>query len=385
MYSLKDLMRSATRLTQAGGLRQAAEQIQRALKEAGLVGPDSLRPAGFVAPAPADTAPPASGTVLDVDAVEVDAAPTSVADGQGGDFIAGSHSHAGRSLGYKLYVPPGAEGKHLPMVVMLHGCTQDPDDFAAGTGVNELAREQGFYVLYPAQAADANPSRCWNWFKHNHQRRGSGEPAVIASLTQAVIQARGIDPDRVYVAGLSAGGAMAAILADAYPDIFAAAAVHSGLPQGAARDMTGAFTVMKTGIGMVPGPVAQARAASSVPPVPTIVFHGDRDDTVHPLNGENVIATALDAARAHADAGEAPHVTRVEHGAAPHGHSYTRTIHETPDGGVLAEHWLVHGAGHAWSGGRPAGSYTDAAGPDATREMLRFFAACAKAENALVK
>ncbi len=363
--SIRNLMRTASQLTKPGGVRQATEQIQRALKQAGLSGSGLLSPAGGKSPfhpQPAGPVRPPQGDVIDVDAV-----PSST-EAQGDGFTAGTHSHAGRTLGYKLYVPPGFGGKSLPMVVMLHGCTQNPDDFAAGTGMNELAREQGFVVLYPAQEQTANPSRCWNWFKHNHQARGSGEPAVIASLTQTVIKSRAIDPSRVYVAGLSAGGAMAAILADVYPEMFAAVGIHSGLPRGAAQDMPGAFAVMRTGIGRATAPSPNAHPAM---PVPTIVFHGDSDDTVHPLNGESVIATALQAAPVR-------HVTHVEQGAAPRGHRYTRSIHQSPDGQVLAEHWLVHGAGHAWSGGRPQGSYTDAAGPDASREMLRFFAAHGK-------
>ncbi|APW40549.1 hypothetical protein RD110_08185 [Rhodoferax koreense] len=358
--SIHDLMRAASRLTQGGDLQQATENIQRALRQAGLSNPGFSPPGMPVAP------PTTQGTVLDGYVFEVGAAkPTSAkTDAASADFVSGTHSHAGRSLAYKLYVPPGYEGQSLPLVVMLHGCTQNPDDFAAGTGINELAREQGFYVLYPAQAQDANPSRCWNWFKHNHQGRGNGEPGVISNLTQAIVRSHGIDPSRVYVAGLSAGGAMAAILAEAYPEIFAAAGVHSGLPPGAARDMPGAFSVMKTGVS--PAGAARANGASGAA-VPTIVFHGDRDDTVHPLNGQQVVTKALgdDAA---------PASQRQEQGRAPNGRRFTRTVHTAADGRVLAEHWLIHGAGHAWSGGRPQGSYTDGTGPDATREMMRFFA-----------
>lgn len=359
--SIHDLMRAATRLTQGGDLQQATENIQRALKQAGLPGAGLFQPAAPTAPNQVTPGNVLDGYVFEVGATKQAAAKTAAASS---DFIGGTHSHAGRTLSYKLYVPLGFEGQSLPLVVMLHGCTQNPDDFAAGTGINDLAREQGFCVLYPAQSQDANPSRCWNWFKHNHQVRGSGEPAVIASLTQDIVRTRGIDAGRVYVAGLSAGGAMAAILAGAYPEIFAAAGVHSGLPQGAARDMPGAFAVMKTGVSPAAGHRPMAGAANAVP---TIVFHGDRDDTVHPLNGQQVISKALGQ-------GAGPTATRVQQGDVAQGHRYTRTVHTAADGRVVAEHWLVHGAGHAWSGGRPQGSYTDAAGPDATREMLRFFA-----------
>ena len=218
-----------------------------------------------------------------------------------GEFIAGTHTHASLTRHYKLFVPPGAAGRPLPLVVMLHGCTQDPDDFAAGTGMNALAREQGFYVLYPAQAQDANPSRCWNWFKHNHQARDRGETAVIATMTHAVIQAHGIDPERVYIAGLSAGGAMAALVAAAYPEIFAAVGVHSGLPPGAARSLPEGLAAMRAGSGgtVLPAgiPVRMRSKASPPPPselpVPAIVFHGDHDQTVHPRNGEQVVEAVL--------------------------------------------------------------------------------------------
>jgi poly(hydroxyalkanoate) depolymerase family esterase len=235
---------------------------------------------------------------------------------------------------------------------MLHGCTQDPDDFAAGTAMNDLAREQGFLVLYPAQVQHANASRCWNWFKHNHQRRDRGEPALLAGMTRSVMARHAVDPSRVYVAGLSAGGAMAAILGDAYPDLYAAVGVHSGLNPGAATDVKSAFEAMKRG---APGSAAPDRP-------PTIVFHGDRDTTVNPANGEHVVAQHASRATAEGE--------RARSG---NGRDYTRRRYRDAQGRVVAEHWVVHGSGHAWSGGRAAGSYTDARGPDATREMLRFF------------
>jgi poly(hydroxyalkanoate) depolymerase family esterase len=293
-----------------------------------------------------------------------------------GEFTHGTHTHLSQTRRYKLYSPPGNDGRPLPLVVMLHGCTQEPDDFATGTGMNEQAREQAFFVLYPEQSQYANPSRCWNWFKHDHQQRDSGEPALLASMTQAVIRQHDIDAHRVYIAGLSAGGAMAAIVAAAYPEIFAAAGVHSGLPRGAASNVLEALTVMKNG-NAGPGPhsgasrtgTANAMAGRPQMPVPTIVFHGDQDRTVHPRNGEQVIAAALGSSRS-ATVESKP---QVERGASAQGRRYTRSTHRDDRGHALAEHWLLHGAGHAWSGGNAEGSYTDAAGPDATREMLRFF------------
>ena len=197
----------------------------------------------------------------------------------------------------------------LPLVVMLHGCTQYPDDFAAGTRMNELAQEEGFFVLYPAQAPRSNAHKCWNWFTPADQRRGAGEPALIAGMTRHVMQTHRVDTDRVYVAGLSAGGAMAAILAREYPDLFAAAGIHSGVPAGAAHDVASAFAVMKSGQRGGPSlPAAfplgtaalwsSATAASAndaIAPggVPVIVFHGDADATVAPANGDAVVAAAL--------------------------------------------------------------------------------------------
>ena len=255
---------------------------------------------------------------------------------------------------------------------MLHGCTQNPDDFAAGTGMNELAAEGGFFVLYPEQSQGANSSRCWNWFKHNHQARGAGEPAVIAGMVKTVMSQHPIDARRVYVAGLSAGGAMAAILGDAYPDLFAAIGVHSGLPTGAANDATSAFTAMKSGAG--DGSFASILNPSRVKPPavrthrspPTIVFHGDADATVNPVNGEQVLAASL------ADIDDVATLSDTERAIA-NGRHFTRKTYRDANGGVRAEHWTLHGAGHAWSGGRSAGSYADPKGPSASREMSRFF------------
>ena len=241
---------------------------------------------------------------------------------------------------------------------MLHGCTQNSDDFAAGTGMNELAKAQGFYVLYPEQSANANPQRCWNWFKHNHQSRGRGEAALLASMTLAVIQQHGIDSRRVYIAGLSAGGAMAAIVAAAYPEIFAAVGVHSGLAVGAAGNVAEALAAMKSG-------AADIKLASSSRAVPTIVFHGDQDRTVHPRNGDQVSEQMMTALHAGSE-------KSVQQGNSNKGRRFTRTCH-LKDDVKFAELWVLHGAGHAWSGGNATGSYTDPSGPDASSEMLRFF------------
>ncbi|MGT2479918.1 extracellular catalytic domain type 1 short-chain-length polyhydroxyalkanoate depolymerase [Methylobacterium oryzae CBMB20] len=261
---------------------------------------------------------------------------------------------------YKVYVPSGYTGQALPLVVMLHGCTQDPDDFAAGTQMNALAETQSFLVAYPAQSQAANMQRCWNWFAADDQKREGGEPELIAGIARAVIAEFSADPARVYAAGLSAGGAAAAILAATYPDLFAAVGVHSGLACGAARDMPSAFAAMK-GQSAVTGRNRQA--------VPTIVFHGDGDRTVHPDNGDQVLAQA----------GASPGLTEtVTEGTSSGGMAYTRTIRSDASGRPVLEHWRLRGAGHAWSGGSAAGSYTEPRGPDASREMIRFFLAHAQ-------
>jgi poly(hydroxyalkanoate) depolymerase family esterase len=275
---------------------------------------------------------------------------------EGARFEERTFANEAGSRTYKLYIPSGYTGQPVPLVVMLHGCTQAPDDFAAGTRMNELAEEQTFLVAYPAQAQSANVSKCWNWFNAADQQRDRGEPSLIAGITRQIMGDFSVEPGRVYVAGLSAGGAAAAIMGSAYPDLYAAVGVHSGLACGAARDMPSAFAAMRQGGAPQYGGAEQ--------PVPTIVFHGDRDTTVNPVNGDQVIAQS----RAGSDL-----QTTVSRGQAPGGISYTRTVACDDSGHPMLEHWVLHGAGHAWSGGSPSGSYTEPRGPDASREMMRFF------------
>lgn len=330
----QNLMDQATRLTRSGNLTAATAAIQTALR----------------------TGVPAAAAQDDTDIIHVEAWEIKESSISGDAFIAGSFRSSAGQRSYKLYVPPNADQRSLPLVVMLHGCTQDADDFAAGTAMNDAARAQGFYVLYPIQSGRANSQKCWSWFKHNHQQSGRGEPSILAGMTRSVMETYAIDTQRVYVAGLSAGGAMAAILAAAYPDLYAAAGVHSGLAPGIASDLPSALSAMQGR-----GPQAVVSTGSGVP---TIVFHGDRDATVHPDNAQGVAA---------ASAGPTAHVLTNRVPGMNNKRSSTRYTYCNAAGDIVVERWEIHGAGHAWAGGTSQGSYTDRTGPDATAEMLRFF------------
>jgi poly(hydroxyalkanoate) depolymerase family esterase len=401
-------IREATRLTRAGQLQEAVKTIQRTLQDARGVGNDPMdgrspvvrrrlvNGLGFEH-SKDDSGPTA--TRLNRKATPLSKVlhqirreyrgPTPWSDPiydqshditpDGGRFISGSYTNHAGTRGYKLYIPSGYHGQPLPLVVMLHGCTQDPENFAAGTRMNVLAEAQQCFVAYPAQPLAANGSKCWNWFEEAHQQRGRGEPCIIAGLTRQIMDEYRIDARRVYVAGLSAGGAMAMTLAVTYPDLYAAAGIHSGLAYAVAQDLPSAFTAMHGGLG-----TRDIRHTAGSPGtrfyathIPAIVFHGDRDTTVHPGNGDQVVAQCAaphtGGEQVLSQAGGNASQARVERGQAPHGHAYTRTTYHGAGGHPVVEYWLVHDAGHAWSGGSPTGSYTDPMGPDASKEMLRFF------------
>jgi poly(hydroxyalkanoate) depolymerase family esterase len=408
-------MVEATRLTRAGRLTEATALLQRMLR--GKSGPDMTfgtagdnvphkekpqaidatvandktdrsppsrfgidgRPAGSSFASAATTAQPhlfprlspllrlkRPGPVVGLHGLERPT-PVSIPDivPEGGKFVAATYGNPAGSRAFKLYIPSRYHGQPIPLVVMLHGCTQSPDDFAAGTRMNLVAEEHTCLVVYPAQPSEANAAKCWNWFRPSDQRRGQGEPSLIAGITRQVMRDYAVDPERVYIGGLSAGAAAAAVMGATYPDLYAAIGVHSGLACGAAKDLPSAFVAMRQ--GELSGS-SGAGDASEVPghgsAVPTIVFHGDRDTTVHPRNGDHVIAQSKRATNLQ---------EKVHRGRVPGGHSYTRTVHTDASGRAIFEHWEIHGAGHAWSGGSTAGSYTDPRGPDAAREMLRFF------------
>ena len=386
----QDTLREATRLTQAGQLAEATALLQRMFSgqptpAAASPDPGRMRHLGRTPPtidleandvgepngvAPAKPPTTASrqsrpvfgrakdGTWLGMRGVK--RAPASMTDivPEGSQFIEGTYSNSAGTRTYKLFLPSGyRQGHPIPLVVMLHGCTQSPDDFAAGTRMNFIAEEQTCLVVYPAQRSDANPSKCWNWFRAADQRRDEGEPSLIAGITCQIMQDYSVDSTRMFVAGLSAGGAAAAIMGATYSDLYAAVGIHSGLAYGVATDMPSAFAAMRQGAS------AGRQTIAGGPMVPTIIFHGDRDSTVHPDNGTQAVKQVIGATRTQ---------TKVHRGQIPGGHQYTRTTH-TAGERVVLEHWNIHGVGHAWSGGSSAGSYTDPEGPDATKEMLRFF------------
>jgi poly(hydroxyalkanoate) depolymerase family esterase len=368
-------MLAVTRLTRSGRLGEATAAIRRMLHGQSPTAPQTpatrreaahlpgilqallRRTRGRVTEPPAAAPPVAKPPSAEPPSAEPPAANIPAAKSSAvGQFLTHSFTGEAGTRPYKLYVPSGYRGEAVPLVVMLHGCTQSPDDFALGTRMNIAAEGAVMLVAYPGQTAAANSQKCWNWFNPADQGRDGGEPALIAGITHAVMRDYRIDPTRVYIAGLSAGGAAADILGTRYPDLFAAIGVHSGLACGAAHDLSSAFAAMQSG---APPPTPQRRR-----PVPTIVFHGARDTVVNPRNGQSVVAQALQGTELRA---------QTEAGRVLGGHEFSRTRHIDAVGATIVEQWLVHGAGHAWSGGDAAGSFTDPKGPDATSEMVRFF------------
>jgi poly(hydroxyalkanoate) depolymerase family esterase len=386
-----DAMRAATKLTRAQKLMEATRVIQSAL----LLGRGPTKPdreqaieVRAIEPPMIDITPNAATTravqpalanwpLGDVAATLGRARLPSVGlDGlarikprkpleipDGAQYLSRSYVCAAGRRSYKLYVPGRQHAGRRPLVVMLHGGTQGPDDFAAGTRMNALAEEHGFLVAYPSQCKSANPSLCWNWFKPEDQMRGAGEPSIIAGITSEIVAEHDIDPQRVFVAGLSAGGAMAAVMGATYPEIFAAVGVHSGLPYRSATDVPSAFAAMRGDPGLQCRPRKTRPTSDRDFRVRTIVFHGDADHIVHPSNAANIVD-------AQAKTDDSVERAKPRSSAS---RTHTRTVTRDKTGTVVVEHWLIHGSGHAWSGGSADGTYTDPHGPDASREMLRFF------------
>jgi poly(hydroxyalkanoate) depolymerase family esterase len=345
----------ATRLMRSGQLTAATASIQQALGGAGLPGP-GLPGAGLTGLGASGLANgmPGLGGLPGMSGMRGglgDApAPSSGPGRSPGTVTRGAVG----SLAYRLYVPTAPQ-RPAPLLVMLHGGTQDADGFAASTGMDEVAEREGIVVVYPEQSRSANAMGYWNWFRPEDQERDRGEPALIAAVAREVADAHDVDPGRIGVAGFSAGAAMAAVLAATHPDLFCGAGVHSGLPYRAARDVGSAFAAMSS------PPAAVADAG----PVPLIVVHGDADRTVAPGNSDAVVRSAV---------GRVPGAERErETGGAPGGRSWTRERWSEPGGRVLAESWTVHGMGHDWSGGRAGASYADPSGPDVGTEIVAFF------------
>jgi poly(hydroxyalkanoate) depolymerase family esterase len=370
--TINSALASAGLTSQSGVARTVTDTIQRAFASAGLNAAAPSKGAGPVV---------VEGVATDVTARDdrVEADTSNVVPlfppARAGEFVTRTFACAAGTRTYKLYVPASyasASDERVPLVVMLHGCTQDPDDFAAGTRMNALADEHGFLVAYPAQAAQANMQKCWNWFRAQDQARDSGEPALIAGITREVAAQYRVDERRMFVAGLSAGAAMAVVLAETYPELYAAVGVHSGLPYASAHDVPSAFAAMHGG-GSSANSVRTAGRDDAV--VPTIIFHGDDDTTVNAVNADAI------AAQARATHDPDLHVTVTE-GVAPAGRAYTRTVMADGAGQSVLEQWVVHGAGHAWSGGHASGTFTDPSGPDASAEMIRFFFSQQPAGNA---
>lgn len=283
-------------------------------------------------------------------------------------FLKGTLKSSQGSHDYRLYIPSNyaqavEEGLRVPLIVMLHGCTQSPEDFAAGTRMNELAEEHRCLIVYPSQPASANQNRCWNWFNPTDQQQGKGEPAWLAALTQSIIKDYAVDSSRVYIAGLSAGAAMALIMAETYPELYAAVGVHSGLAYRSATDLPSALMAMRQGGSSAPKPAGSSKF------VPMIVFHGDQDHTVSIRNGGQIVEQAKHRLQA-----QKTNLTIQQHKQCSEQNSRSTQLEICDDKGVSQlEYWKIHGAGHSWAGGSSAGSYTDPKGPDASKEMLRFF------------
>ena len=353
-------MAEATRLTRAGQLAKATALIQRKL--GGISAPIGRSTRADV---------PIEAGVRIVEVIPTLPEPTiqggtdaSPSSQQGGKFVDGAYSNTAGTRTYKLYIPRNYTGQAVPLVIMLHGCTQNAVDFASGTHMNMFAEGKMSLVAYPEQVSSANNSKCWNWFQPADQQRGLGEPSLIAGITRQIMNSYHVDINRVYVAGMSAGGAMAVIMAVTYPDLYAAVGVHSGLAYLAAHDVRSGIAAMRRGTGQ------SVQQLNTV--IPLISFHGDRDTTVSPVNADHLLNQWLQVTNPEQE--RSAYSTKVERGQVVGGRAYTRSIYHNANGQVIAEKWLVHQAGHVWSGGSSDGSFTDPKGPNASTELLRFFA-----------
>ena len=301
----------------------------------------------------------------------------------------GTHSAFGRSFAlvqltagrrpYLLYQPKNyAAGKIWPLVVMLHGCRQDADEFAHLTRMNGIADRDNFLVLYPEQRRLANSMRCWNWYSRSAQT-GAGEAAILADMIRALVDEYQVDSKRIYIAGLSAGAAMAANLAICHADLFAACALHSGLAFGAATSSHSAVQAMQEGARIDAhdtGKRAYIQARGKTDMMPAMVIQGDEDEVVKPVNAMQIVdqfavMNELLAGDGQAQVGELQQKSRTDRFNS--GHRYEVT--DIRRGGhTMIRKVMVSGLGHAWSGGPDSYPFSDARGPNASELICDFFA-----------
>jgi poly(hydroxyalkanoate) depolymerase family esterase len=303
----------------------------------------------------------------------------------GGSWVGGTVNNSFGSREYKLWMSSGyRKEKPVPLVLMLHGCMQKPEDLAAASGMNELADEKTFLVVYPQQVAAANPLSCWNWFDPNHQARNAGEPALLAAVIQDIRAAYSIDAKRIYVVGISAGGAMAVVMAASYPELFAGVGVIAGEEYKAAATVEGGLASMKSGgpdpnqQGLLAYEAMQKSLSGSKKRMPVIAFHGTKDPYLNPVNTDQIIAQWAQTNDYLDDGKDNESVTtqspKETKGSVPNGYSYTKLQYKDSNGRLLMEKWSVDSLGHAWPGSPIANQFADPKGPKASAEIWRFFA-----------
>jgi poly(hydroxyalkanoate) depolymerase family esterase len=297
-----------------------------------------------------------------------------------GSWTDGSVTNASGSRGYRLRVPAGYTSKSArPLVMMLHGCTQTPDVFAAATQMNSIADENNFLVVYPEETASANALKCWNWFDSSHQSRGQGEPSLLALIVNQVRADFKVDARRVYVAGFSAGGAMAVIMGATYPDLFAATGVHSGIAYKAATNLKEARPAMAQGGTDAArlGQLAYQAMGDTKHTMRVILFQGAKDNLVAPLNAAQIITQWTRADDLVDDGKDNESVDDVAdkttESVTAGGYAYKKSVYNNRSGEPLIEAWMIQELKHAWSGGAAGASYTDPKGPNASQEIWRFF------------
>lgn len=309
-----------------------------------------------------------------------------------GRWVGGSASCAPGSRKYKLWIPASHDPQLAsPLVVMLHGCRQKPGNLAEISGMNVVADKNNFLAVYPEQPLHANLLRCWNWFDPKHQSRGAGEPAVLAAVIEQVSSSYKVDGSRVYVAGISAGGAMAVILGATYPDLISAVGVVAGMEYGAAAGMSEGLAAMKHG---GPDPEQQGLAAfaamrqglSERPRhrMPVIIFQGDADPYVNTLNASQIMsqwARTNQCLNGHEQDGCVLDNAQPAKATVPGGRNFEKYAYKDAGGRLLMEKWMVEGMGHAWPGSPVAADYADPKGPNASEEMWRFFCETSLAES----